>query len=224
MRYLDETDVVECMKSAGFEYSPAPIPTTETAVVQPSRELAQQNGFGIMVTSDLTDDPTEESDQDPNGLYLDSLTASEQAAWKLALYGNETDGSASPESCFGAHEEREQQVRKDAGLSADDLTLIAEEYQALIDSDPAVVEARNSWRSCMAESAYLYGSREEIKSALEQELEDTLQSGQSVSPSQISAEQALAVADFECSADERGAVAAAKDRARAAILSKFGYS
>lgn len=216
---VSEQIIVECMNDAGFEFF-----ATEDdrgsdgfSAPEPTLEQVEQTGYGILIDPVETTMPT--SEPDPNIAYRDSLSVTEQQAYEQVFSGGATNmAEIDPESCLGR-----QMAAIDAAAPPvpDQLYLeILSRFEALIDVDSAIVDARRQWTACMGDAGYSFASREDIIDylfAIEDENGDS-----AATPTQKAEERTLAVTDFGCSEAERAAMPAAEGRAADQIIDEYG--
>lgn len=175
-----EERVAQCMADEGFEYIPNVEPPDESnedrAYALPPEEFAKQYGYGV-TTLTMSDN----SDENPNQVYRDSLSEQAKDAYDAALHGpwyvNE-DGSG--ESGSGDDRSTPHPEPEDLGCSgraSHEVYGVPEEgdgeatginpyetFNALMDDllqlgeriqdDPRVVDANEVWRSCMADAGF----------------------------------------------------------------------
>lgn len=163
-----QEDVAACMNALGFEYTPiapgAELDDVRTAadlgLVRGTREYAEQFGFGI-TTDDMGYYAMSAAQvDDPNTVYVDSLSPEARAEYDRALWGSsedadEGDPAAAAGGCFA-----EAQARAGAMLEASgafDPQAFFEEEMAMresIQSDDRVVTLHEAWSSCMADAGF----------------------------------------------------------------------
>jgi hypothetical protein len=170
--------IAQCMGEQGFEYTPVDygamnsggvISTDELDVQWGTLEFAKEWGYGITTNpyGDQMEEPVDSGEQwvDPNQAYVEAMSATEQEAYYLALYGaqynqeyvegQEYEWKWEDAGCqgFAQHE-----VYPDSMGDQDS------EYAALMDemntmwessmSDPRMAEIETDWASCMSDAGY----------------------------------------------------------------------
>lgn len=160
--------IAECMVEAGFEYTPVdysqvPSGVDDSLPAYGTREFAEQYGYGATTSPWLPGEP--ETDWvDPNAEYVDSLSAAEQDAYFLALYGDpsypaDPDGDWEYDweqaGCQGA---AQHEVFSDPSAFEDEryLALQAdlERMWLAISDDARLQDLEGRWASCMADAGY----------------------------------------------------------------------
>ncbi len=164
-----QEDVAACMNALGFEYTPI-VPSDELEEVptaadlgleRGTREYAEQFGFGI-TTDDMGYYAMSAAQlDDPNTLYVESLTPEARTEYDRALWGSPEDVDASdpqaaaPQGCFAEAQARAGAVLEASG--AFDPQVFFEEEMAMreaIQSDDRVVALHEAWSSCMADAGF----------------------------------------------------------------------
>lgn len=191
---------VACMAAEGFEYQVVDYSEFEVFMEEDlewgSKEYAEKYGFGAstqafsqaMVGPDLighnySESAAEESFQDPNEVYIESLTDPVREAYYAALYGMDEgpdwDEALSDEENEEAMEEFYQDyvptgcmnvAYEDAnGIEGEEQKWeefeekfgdMWEQMEERFDSDPRVIEIENEISSCMSEKGFEYDEEE----------------------------------------------------------------
>lgn len=175
MRQMEEL-VAQCMSEEGFEYIPVDhsggqsFSSDDLDVEWGTREFAELYGYGATTDpwSDLMEEvPEDGGDQwfDPNEEYVSSMSESEQEAYYLALYGDQTGPAEGEEEEWEWDWEQAgcqgwAQNEAWGGGDSDD----GEQFRALQDdmnamweatmSDPRIAAVEAEWASCMADAGY----------------------------------------------------------------------
>ncbi len=163
-----QEDVAACMNELGFEYTPI-VPGAELDEVataadlgleRGTREYAEQFGFGI-TTDDMGYYAMSAAQlDDPNTVYVDSLSPEARAEYEHALWGSPEDVDASDpaagaEGCFAQAQARAGAMLEASG--AFDPQAFFEEERAMresIETDDRVVALHEAWSSCMADAGF----------------------------------------------------------------------
>ena len=160
-----EEDIAACMAALGFEYTPVDLAAQVDVVTaydlgldRGSREYAEQFGYGI-----ATDDMgfyalTAARAEDPNAVYVASLTEAARAEYEAALWGDPGADPFDPDAdrgCSGKAQDRVY-LRVPATDAVDPEALFAEEalLREAILTDDRVVATHAEWAACMADAGY----------------------------------------------------------------------
>lgn len=161
-----EQSVADCMKRAGFEYFPPPLPEPESGpgvrdslnlpFLPATRDEVARVGYG-------TDDPERDgAGPDANAEYVQSLGAQAQQEWALALGWHEEDSDGTVVASGGCFIEAAQDnPEPEPKLSR------TEEFSDLIGAmnrvviqdvpeDPRTALADAEWSQCMANAGYVF--------------------------------------------------------------------
>jgi len=209
-----DTQMVQCMRSAGFFYAVGSAEDRLRAgayVGDESRDFAASSGLGIATSfadALAADASRATSDAATNNLdYVASLTAEQAADYDVALLG-ELDPAAQseafePAGCWG-------------GAFTNVLRLLAviEEFEpelvalnSRFDSDPRVVGFQTSWSQCMDGSGYRFSDEQAMVNDVYARLLDielvedqgiTKLASRADLESLLAFEQEVAVASFDC--------------------------
>src|SRR5665648_681589 len=167
----------QCMSEQGFEYTPVDYSTMNAGMVAPDQseiqwgtlEFAKEWGYGITTNpySDQEQAPVDPEQQwvDPNQAYVEAMSATEQEAYYLALYGaqynqeyvegQEYEWKWEEAGCqgFAQHE-----VYPDSmGDQDSEYAALMDEMNAMYEStiaDPRLTEIEAGWASCMSDAGY----------------------------------------------------------------------
>ena len=170
-----EEIIAECMNEQGFEYTPVdyssmqggPVDMVEPEVQWGTKEFAAQYGYGATTDpygnqEEQEPPPDEEPFVDPNQDYVMAMSETEQQAYYIALYGEQSQEQTDPEAeiewswedagCQG----RAQHEVYEGGNGMDDGAFeeLQEEMTAMYDAsmaDPRIAELNAGWASCMAD-------------------------------------------------------------------------
>ncbi|MEE6273175.1 hypothetical protein V2J56_07430, partial [Georgenia sp. MJ206] len=127
-----------------------------------SREFAEQFGYGITTNpwgDDVDEVAPEEEFVDPNAKYVEAMSASEQEAFYVALYGDqvfseeEMEGEVEYDWEQNGCQGRAQHEVQDVGTSDPAIVSLEQEMNSLWErtaEDPRVAEADAAWAECMA--------------------------------------------------------------------------
>jgi len=175
-----EALIASCMTEAGFEYIPADVQTVDRAQdalrVDPGYtegEYKKRWGFGVTTRFDNV---VKEIELGPQNLrIIESLSATDKAAYERTLYGEDPDMTfafAFDEEDFsstgGCTRKAVEQVFTKAQLSAS----YVNPKDVLVEEDPRVVEANANWVECMQDAGYEgYLDQDEIIGEFEERLE-----------------------------------------------------
>ena len=163
-----QEDVAACMNALGFEYTPiAPgaeldeVPTAaDLGLARGTREYAEQFGFGI-TTDDMGYYAMSAAQvDDPNTVYVESLSPEARAEYDRALWGSPEDvdaddPAAEAEGCFAEAQARAGAVLEASG--AFDPQAFFDEEMAMreaIQTDDRVVALHDAWSECMADAGF----------------------------------------------------------------------
>ena len=167
----------QCMSEQGFEYTPVDYGAMNAGMVAPDQseipwgtlEFAKEWGYGITTNpySDQEQAPVDPEQQfvDPNQAYVEAMSASEQEAYYLALYGPQsTQEYVEGEEYVWNWEEAgcqgyaQNEVYPDSmGDQGSEYTALMDEMNAMYEStmaDPRLAEIEASWASCMSDAGY----------------------------------------------------------------------
>lgn len=180
-----------CMTEQGFEYTPVVQPAGAFSFGPQDQEtFVKEYGFGISTYYGAVDDPVTATTGfvDPNQETVNAMSESEQTAYYEALYGSEDDQTGSTiideetgeevvmMTGYGAgcQGEASTEVYGDPSESEELYTQVEPIYQELgerVEADPRVVEANQSWSSCMTDVGYEYDNRLAFQETVYQELQ-----------------------------------------------------
>lgn len=162
-----QEDVAACMNALGFEYTPLdPGPEVDevrTAVdlglERGTREYAEQFGFGI-TTDDMGFYALQAAQvDDPNVVYVASLSPAARAEYELALWGPAQDAAdpllGEPQGCFAQAQARSGVIL--AATGAFDPDVFFTELQLMREAvlaDDRVRARHEPWASCMADAGF----------------------------------------------------------------------
>ncbi|WP_309620880.1 hypothetical protein [Salinibacterium sp.] len=214
--------VAKCMAKEGFDYIPVDQSQnisygSDEGVDRNTKKWVAENGYGMTTQNDSqpTPDPEQEPYVDPNQPYVESLSATEQAAFYETLYGvSPTEEEMASEDfvyswenggCQGAAQHEVQPQPSDN-----------EKYKALLEkmntiyekvqSDPVIAKLDATWSSCMADAGYSsYSKKQDAINAVVEESNKLYDSetGEPPADDELKRVQKLeidtAVADFACS-------------------------
>lgn len=205
--------VGQCMRSKGFSWID-PVPASTSGEASPGQDEAFVAKFGYGILSG----PTDPAEPDPNLALFNALSDGQQAAYNVALVGNE-DGlpPIAPSSCLG----REQQalVRSTAMLQLEGVQRAMAELAARVDSDDEVVAARAAWSQCISSAGYAAATRDALMEDFRRLAEVPMSDAQRSQA--VQREIATASADLRCSAAIEAAVSAARRRVTPSILDTY---
>ena len=167
----------QCMGEQGFEYTPVDYSAMNAGMVAPDEseipwgtlEFAKEWGYGITTNpySDQESAPVDPGQEfvDPNQAYVEAMSATEQEAYYLALYGaqynqeyvegQEYEWKWEEAGCqgFAQHE-----VYPDSmGDQDSEYAALMDEMNAMYEStiaDPRLTEIEAGWASCMSDAGY----------------------------------------------------------------------
>ncbi len=221
---LIEEATVACMAEEGFEYQASalsPFTFEDDEFPSDPAEFRRQFGYGaapvLLIAPFIADETTE----DPNASYYDSLSPEEQAAYDEALYGPQldpdelTDQFIPTEGCLIT---ATQSVVGNFQVLFDLQTKL-EELRAEFDADPRIVEVTADWSTCMAEAGYTYSTlsqpEQEFTNRAQQELLGALlATGEGFDPFDVEGFADLDTSGLEALATEELAVANADQDCR----------
>lgn len=163
-----QESVVACMAAEGFEYRPW-VMTAPSSTEYPdstTRDFAEKYGYGISTFS-IDPDPTVQP-TDPNQAIVEAMSAAEREAYEAALYGAPVfaseSGAAEPTAmptpdpedlgCFGKAQQEIYGAGQVWSNEFDDLFNRMSELYEKVDDDPAVAQALDRWRTCMADAGH----------------------------------------------------------------------
>lgn len=173
--------VAECMRTEGFEYTPyVPEQMFGGVGFEPPgwdltrKEYVAKYGFGMSTTFEDSNRPPEPEDMpkpedDPNYVYTQALSQTEQEAYNKALYGEQSfdepvegdggDGTTNTTAamafemggCFGkADESLNGKVTDEDQAFAEDINKRLETFYQQLQADKRVVEANREYATCMS--------------------------------------------------------------------------
>jgi hypothetical protein len=173
--------VAECMRTEGFEYTPyVPEQMFGGVGFEPPgwdltrKEYVEKYGFGMSTTFEDSNQPPEPEDMpkpedDPNYVYTQGLSQTEQEAYNKALYGEQSfeepvdggDGTTETTAaamafemagCFGKAEEALNggKVTDEDQAFAEDINKRLETFYQQLQADKRVVEANREYATCMS--------------------------------------------------------------------------
>lgn len=168
--------VVACMAEAGFEYQLSPGPTEAIPIDPTSLDDAQERGFGIITgfrrqISEM--DLTVQGNQDPNLVYLSTLTAADIDRFVVALNGLPSDEPGQRPTNTGCNGEASVMAYADWTRFFEALpnyTALGEER----DSHPDWLAARALWSDCMVERGFTYSEPDAIRSDVISRMNETV--------------------------------------------------
>lgn len=167
--------IAECMREQGFEYHPLSFPTS--GLLQPtgddgearlfeivlSVEDAQQRGFGFVAS--LRQPEVDDTHQDRNRDYTDSLDESEFLAYTDALDGED-----------GCTAQSEASAESEFGSRVTELDTTVEHLSASIFGDDRFARIADEWAQCMGDRGWgdadLLGFHEYVHVEVQRRLED----------------------------------------------------
>lgn len=207
-----EKSIGECMKAAGFEYTPADfasikqaMDSDKTAPGLSDEAYVAEFGFGITTQFDK---PIVAFGAGPkNTSVLNALAASDQDAYRRELWGEALEWThvrALEEEDF-SETEGCTKAAVDKAYSPDELSgSYVNPGDKLVEQDPRMVKALKAWSECVKEGGYTYDHPDQIIDDLTTRLEAVTQGEdpQSVtSPAMTELqglEKAIAVVASEC--------------------------
>lgn len=161
-----EDFIASCMQERGFEYVPESpeslesVRVVEEALALPREEFIAQYGYGI--STDDTLGSGAESAADPNTEIREGLSPQAQQAYDRALWGTShgDDGHDAPDPEGGCQGRAVAHLSGSGGKELapfpGEATLLSDlaAFGERLDRDTRVVDARERWSECMAESGY----------------------------------------------------------------------
>ncbi|MGF3054308.1 hypothetical protein ACQUSY_10170 [Microbacterium sp. YY-03] len=230
--------IAQCMVDEGFEYKPADMSGTtisfgEDIEWEPEKkEWVEKYGYGIInnpYNEQMANEPQPEESEwvDPNQEYLDSLSASEQEAYWIALYGDQTemteagtvteDGEEVYEydwTQYGCQGWADNEVNGGADnvyTQFEDLATRMSDLYTKAEESPELIELEAKWSSCMADAGFDFqkqpeaaeGFYEEVNKIYENMTEEDWADGKDPMQSEEAQEIGkreikTALADLEC--------------------------
>src|SRR5665648_532382 len=172
-----EEATAQCMSEQGFDYTPVDYSAMSGSMVAPdpseiqwgTLEFAKEWGYGITTNpySDQEQAPVDPEQQwvDPNQAYVEAMSATEQEAYYLALYGPQsTQEYVEGEEYVWNWEDAGCQGYAQHEVSPNSMGGQDSEYTALMDemnamwesamADPRLAEIDAGWASCMSDAGY----------------------------------------------------------------------
>lgn len=170
--------IAACMTKQGFEYTPVSntqfFSSADIDVEWGSKEFAERYGYGVFTDPwnnndvDVQKEAEEQWKNDPNNLYRESLSESEQLAYDSALHGDpmanepiiDEDGNEQYEwdwqtaGCYGA---AQHEIYGEGVWSSDEFRPLMERMQTVYDqtqADPRVQKLDATWATCMADAGF----------------------------------------------------------------------
>jgi len=166
-----EAQIAQCMLTQGFEYTPVDYSALSDAgnIDFDTREFAEDYGFGI--ASDPFEEvfeASEQSFQDPNQDYLETLSPGELDAYQTALageidFGAGDDFNFEPQGCQG---DAYNELFSFIGVFEEFDSEFAD-LEAAYDADPRIVEASSGWAACMSEAGYNFADADGAESDIQ---------------------------------------------------------
>lgn len=174
----------QCMAEEGFTYAPVN-PDGGPEMVEPqwdaepdTREWAELYGYGLSTDAfqwdaqyrAWWDDGGPDQDPDPNAEYVSGMSASEQQAYAIALWGEPSADNPEPDwetgGCQGwaRHQVEQEMAGQDTWRGAAGFEILSDANGQVWDStfaDPRFAELDNRWASCIADAGYPDFSRPE---------------------------------------------------------------
>jgi hypothetical protein len=165
-----EESIAACMKEQGFDYVPVDysfLDTPTSDVPEPGTpDFAAQYGYGITTSAELLAAMgTADELVDPNADLVNAMSPEEQSAYYAALYGAMDTGAASEEESSPSPEAYDWGAAGCSGIAQHEVfgdgasSSIATDLEQLSSQDAedeAVVQAQETWVSCMAGKNHVY--------------------------------------------------------------------
>lgn len=193
--------VALCMVREGWEYTPYIPDYGDEVFFGPGEDLTHEEwvqtyGFGIStyfleeIDRSFEEPLTEYNpEDDPNYVYRETLSPSEQEAYDRALYGNfefdESDIEYDDEGNeiypeyepSGCYDEASQEIYgwgPDSELDQvwQDLEPLYEDLYERIESDPRIVAIQDDWTGCMSEAGYTFRDQEEMYMSIDERMQE----------------------------------------------------
>ena len=191
--------VATCMAEEGWDYTPFIPDFGDTVFFGPGEDLEQdewveQYGFGIStffleeINGEFESFEEFDPEDDPNYVYREALSPSEQEAYDRALYGDfdfdesdityDEDGNEiypewEPSGCYNLSAEQVYNFGNSEDLEAvyQELEPLYEELYERIEADPRIANMRDGWNGCMADAGYTFTDEEEMYMSIEERME-----------------------------------------------------
>lgn len=220
----------DCMKAAGFEYTPVDPVAADAALLGSATlaedEFTRQFGYGIATLYERRAARV----ADPNRAIRDALSPADRAAYDRTLRGENQDAtfreavdSGDFSRLGGCTARAAEQAFGGAGV----LTTLIDKLDDLdrrIDNDQRMVTARRNWVTCMRDQGYDFTEPDDIDRHLQDRLAAIVgdEAGGDFDRAALAAlgqeEVALAKADYGCEDDVIGPV---EDEVRPEYESRF---